>query len=277
MAHRLIVAIDGPAGAGKSTAARLLAARLGYALLDTGAIYRSMALRARERGVAWDDGPGVAALADGIDIAFRLDGTVNRVIAERAGRDGGDPDARDVRRRVARVGAARGARGAARAAAAHRRGGGVVVEGRDIGTVVFPDAEAKFFLIANTDERARRRVAELTAAGKPVDAEQTKAEIVARDTRDSTRATAPLRKADDAVEIDSSTLDADAVVARMADDRRRAQRASRSRAERRASAGRGACAGRGRPGATPRRRGRRGCGRCSRRPRSAPAARRAPG
>ncbi len=69
MAHRLIVAIDGPAGAGKSTAARLLAARLGYALLDTGAIYRSMALRARERGVAWDDGPGVAALADGIDIA----------------------------------------------------------------------------------------------------------------------------------------------------------------------------------------------------------------
>ena len=95
--------------------------------------------------------------------------------------------------------------------------GGVVVEGRDIGTVVFPGAEAKFFLIANADERARRRVAELTAAGKPVDAAQTKAEIIARDTRDSTRATAPLRKADDAVEIDSSTLDADAVVARMAE------------------------------------------------------------
>ena len=95
--------------------------------------------------------------------------------------------------------------------------GGVVVEGRDIGTVVFPDAEAKFFLTANTDERARRRVAELTAAGKPVDAAQTKAEIVARDTRDSTRAAAPLRKADDAVEIDSSAMSADEVVARMAD------------------------------------------------------------
>jgi len=95
--------------------------------------------------------------------------------------------------------------------------GGVVVEGRDIGTVVFPDAEAKFFLTANTDERARRRVAELTAAGKPVDTEQTKAEIIARDTRDSTRAAAPLRKADDAIEIDSSTLPPDAVVAKMAD------------------------------------------------------------
>ena len=95
--------------------------------------------------------------------------------------------------------------------------GGVVVEGRDIGTVVFPDAEAKFFLTAHTDERARRRVAELTAAGKPVDAAQTKAEIIARDTRDSTRATAPLRKADDAIEIDSSALDPDAVVNRMAD------------------------------------------------------------
>jgi cytidylate kinase len=95
--------------------------------------------------------------------------------------------------------------------------GGVVVEGRDIGTVVFPDAEAKFFLTASTDERARRRAAELTAAGKPVDTDQTKAEIIARDTRDSTRAAAPLRKADDAIEIDSSALSAEAVVAWMAD------------------------------------------------------------
>ena len=101
--------------------------------------------------------------------------------------------------------------------------GGVVVEGRDIGTVVFPDAEAKFFLTASTDERARRRVAELTAAGKPVDPEQTRAEIVARDERDSKRAAAPLRKADDAIEIDSSAMSADAVVTRMADDRRAAK------------------------------------------------------
>jgi CMP/dCMP kinase len=216
MADRLIVTIDGPAGAGKSTAARLLAARLRYALLDTGAIYRSMALRARERGVAWDDGPGIAALADGIDIAFRLEGTVNRVTL-----NGQDvtaairtPEMSDGASRVSALPEVR----AALLVLQRRIGaaGGVVVEGRDIGTVVFPDAQAKFFLVANADERARRRVAELAVAGKPVDAEQTKAEIIARDTRDSTRATAPLRKADDAIEIDSSTLDPDAVVERMA-------------------------------------------------------------
>jgi CMP/dCMP kinase len=213
----LIVAIDGPAGAGKSTAARLLAARLGYALLDTGAIYRSMALRARERGVSWDDGPGVAALADGIDISFRLDGKVNHVTL-----NGQDvtaairtPEMSDGASRVSALPEVR----AALLGLQRRIGaaGGVVVEGRDIGTVVFPDAEAKFFLTADTDERARRRVAELTAAGKPVDVDQTKAEIVARDTRDSTRAAAPLRKADDAIEIDSSALAPDAVVARMAE------------------------------------------------------------
>src|SRR3954471_384245 len=216
-ARGLIVAIDGPAGAGKSTAARLLAARLGYALLDTGAIYRSMALRARERGVSWDDGAGVAALADGIDIAFRLDGTVNKVTL-----NGQDvtaairtPEMSDGASRVSALPEVR----AALLGLQRRIGaaGGVVVEGRDIGTVVFPDAEAKFFLTANTDERARRRVAELAAAGKTVDAAQTKAEIVARDTRDSTRAAAPLRKADDAIEIDSSAMSVDTVVARMVD------------------------------------------------------------
>jgi cytidylate kinase len=216
-ARGLIVAIDGPAGAGKSTTARLLAARLGYELLDTGAIYRSMALRARERGVGWDDGPGVAALADGIEISFRLDGGVNHVTV-----NGQDvtaairtPEMSDGASRVSALPEVR----AALLGLQRRIGaaGGVVVEGRDIGTVVFPDAEAKFFLTANTDERARRRVAELTAAGKIVDAAQTRAEIVARDTRDSTRAAAPLRKADDAIEIDSSLLSAEAVVTRMAD------------------------------------------------------------
>ncbi len=92
----------------------------------------------------------------------------------------------------------------------------MVVEGRDIGTVVFPDAEAKFFLTATADERARRRVAELRAAGEPADVEKTRAEIIARDERDSTRAAAPLRQADDAIEIDSSALDPDEVVAKMA-------------------------------------------------------------
>ncbi len=213
---RLIVAIDGPAGAGKSTTARLLAERLGYALLDTGAIYRTMALRARERGISWDDGPGVAALADGLQLSFRLEGSINRVFA-----DGADltssirtPAISDGASRVSALPEVR----AALLGLQRRIGGqgGVVVEGRDIGTVVFPSAEAKFFLTASTDERARRRVAELRAAGKPADEQKTRAELVARDERDSTRAAAPLRRADDAIEIDSSALGPDEVVARMA-------------------------------------------------------------
>lgn len=217
MRSRLIVAIDGPAGAGKSTAARLLAARLGYALLDTGAIYRTMALRARQRGIAWEDGPAVAALADGLELSFRLDGQVNRVLA-----NGEDvtaairtPEISDGASRVSALPEVR----AALLGLQRRIGaaGGVVVEGRDIGTVVFPQAEAKFFLTASADERARRRVAELAAAGRPADLAQTKAEILARDERDSSRATAPLRRADDAVEIDSSALGAQQVVERMAE------------------------------------------------------------
>jgi CMP/dCMP kinase len=216
MASRLIVAIDGPAGAGKSTAARLLAGALGYALLDTGAIYRVMALRARERGIAWDDGAGVAGLAEGLDISFKLDGELNRVFAD--GQELGStirtPEISDGASRVSALPEVR----AALLDLQRRIGaaGGVVVEGRDIGTVVFPQAEAKFFLTASADERARRRVAELRAAGRQADFETTRAELVARDERDSTRAAAPLRKAGDAIEIDSSALSRAQVVERMA-------------------------------------------------------------
>ena len=214
----MIVAIDGPAGAGKSTAARMLAKRLGYTLLDTGAIYRVMALRAREGDVDWADGPAVAALADGLELRFHLDGDLNRVFV-----DGKEvttairtPEMSDGASRVSALPEVR----AALLGIQRRIGaaGDVVVEGRDIGTGVFPDAGAKFFLTASTDERARRRVAELAAAGRPADAATTRAEIVARDERDSTRAAAPLRKADDAMEIDSSALGPDEVVARMAAD-----------------------------------------------------------
>src|SRR5450631_1203372 len=143
---RLVVAIDGPAGAGKSTTARMLAERLGYSLLDTGAIYRTMALRARAGGIAWDDGPGVASLADGLELSFRLEGTLNRVFAS-----GDDltslirtPEISDGASRVSALPEVR----AALLGLQRRIGGagGVVVEGRDIGTVVFPNAEAKFFL-----------------------------------------------------------------------------------------------------------------------------------
>jgi cytidylate kinase len=215
--RRLVVAIDGPAGAGKSTTARLLAERLGYALLDTGAIYRTLALRARERSIPWDDGPAVAALATDLNITFELRDGENRVLL-----DGVEisprirtPEMSDGASRVSALPEVRAALlGLQRRLGAE---GGVVVEGRDIGTVVFPEAEAKFFLTATADERTRRRVAELQAGGRIVDAAQTRDDLMARDHRDSSRAVAPLRKADDAVEIESSTMTAAEVVARMAD------------------------------------------------------------
>ncbi len=211
-----MVAIDGPAGAGKSTTARLLAQRLGYALVDTGAIYRTMALLAHRRGISWSDGPAVAALGAALDIHFQLRGERNHTLLD--GADISDeirtPEISDGASKVSALPEVR----AALLELQRRLGaaGGGVVEGRDIGTVVFPGAEAKFFLTASPEERARRRAAELRAAGHIVDEAQTRAEMAARDQRDSTRATAPLRKADDAVEIDSSALDAEGVVDRMA-------------------------------------------------------------
>ncbi len=194
----------------------MLAAALGYALLDTGAIYRVVALRGRQAGIAWDDGPTLGALADGLDLAFKLDGTLNRVFANGEDLSGliRTPEISDGASRVSALPEVRAALlGLQRRIGAAGR---VVVEGRDIGTVVFPNAEAKFFLTASVDERARRRVAELQAAGRPADFASTRAEMAKRDERDSTRATAPLRRADDAIEIDSSALSPEAVVARMA-------------------------------------------------------------
>ena len=211
----LVVAIDGPAGAGKSTAAKMLAERLGYALLDTGAIYRTLALLARREGVDWSDGPGVARLAQDLDIKFAFEGGANHVFLRGAdiSREIRAPEISDGASRVSALPEVREALldlqrrlGAA---------GGVVVEGRDIGTVVFPGAQAKFFLTATADERARRRVVELRAAGREVDPAQTLAELRARDHRDSTRAVAPLRQAEDAIEIESSALSPESVVDRM--------------------------------------------------------------
>jgi cytidylate kinase len=206
----LVVTIDGPAGAGKSSVAKRLARELGYRLLDTGAIYRAVALVATRRGVAFADGPALGQIADTLPIGFEFEGSDNRV---RLDDEDGTPAISVAASQVSAHPEVRAALlGLQRRLGA---GGGVVVEGRDTGTVVFPAAEAKFFLTASDEVRARRRADELSTGGAPADLATTLAEMRARDRRDTERAVAPLRAADDAVVVDSSVQTLDQVVAAM--------------------------------------------------------------
>ena len=211
-----MVAIDGPAGAGKSTVSKRLTAELGYRLLDTGALYRSVALLARRRGVDWTDGAGLAELAAGLEVTFTLEGMVNRVFL--AGEDVTQairtPEMSEGASVVSALPPVRAALLELQRRLAGQ--GGVVAEGRDVGTVVLPQAEAKFFLTASDEVRARRRLEELQAAGIEADLAETLADMQRRDQRDATRDTAPLKCAPDALTVDSSVLTIDEVVAEMA-------------------------------------------------------------
>jgi cytidylate kinase len=207
----MIVTIDGPAGAGKSSAARALARRLSFEFLDTGAMYRAVALAAARAGVALDDDIGLRALLG----RARLELTAGQVLL-----DGEDVSALI---RTPEVSAGSSVVAASpvvrpRLAELQRRialGRDMVCEGRDQGTVVFPDAGCKFFLTADPEERLRRRALELRARGERVDLDALRLAQAQRDARDSTREVAPLKPAADAVRIDSTHLSLEQVVARM--------------------------------------------------------------
>lgn len=208
----VIVAIDGPSGAGKSSLTKLLAQRLGYIHIDTGAMFRSVALSAQRAGIACDDDAALAQLCRGLDIAFSRNGEGVRVLL-----NGEDVSSAIRSEEIGLLTSCISARKPVRDAllAMQRKmgeAGGVILEGRDIGTVVFPDAEVKFFLSASAEERGRRRYLELAARGEQVTLEETIAKVVARDRQDESREHAPLRQAEDAICIDSTTLSIEEVL-----------------------------------------------------------------
>ncbi len=205
-----VIAIDGPAGSGKSTVGRKLADRLGLTYLDTGAMYRAVAFAAIRQGIDPDEAEQVAALARAVDIVVDDDGV--RVDDIDATVEIRGPE---VTRAVSLVAANPGVREELRArqrAWALERGGGVI-EGRDIGTVVFPDATLKVYLTASVEVRARRRAKEMT----DLDYDEVAADIARRDAADSSRSDSPLATAGDAVTVDTSELGIEAAVEVLAD------------------------------------------------------------
>jgi cytidylate kinase len=210
---RIVVALDGPAGVGKSTVAMAIARELSLTYVETGAIYRAVAFKARSEGIPLDDLDGVAAVARSLDISFRVDGDINHVFL-----DGQDVTMALRGQDVSPLASKVSAQAAVRAALLDvqrsfvRSGRGAVAEGRDIGTIVFPQASFKFFLTADVRTRALRRFHQLEEMGRRPVLAELEEEIAARDRQDTERAVAPLKAAPDAVVVDTSRLTADQVI-----------------------------------------------------------------
>jgi len=212
---RLTIAIDGPSGAGKSTVARFLAKRLGYVYIDTGAMYRSVALRVKEKGISPEDELALNQLASSLHITFITEGEQTRVCC-----DGEDITSAirspEISRLASYISKQKGVREAlVQMQREMGKEGGIILEGRDIGTVVFPDADVKFYLDAKSDERVRRRYHEMVKKGVKVDFKETQEELIQRDHNDMHRIHSPLKKANDALFIDSTHRSVEEVVEEM--------------------------------------------------------------
>lgn len=212
---RLTITIDGPSGAGKSTVARALAERLGYLYIDTGAMYRAVALKVKEKAQVLDDDSKLFRLASSLRITFVTKGREPHVLCN-------DEDVTEAIRspEISRLASEISKRKLVREALVQKqrkmgKEGGVVLEGRDIGTVVFPDAEVKFYLDADAEERGRRRFRELTEKGMKVDFNETLEEVKKRDHNDMSRGISPLKKAEDALFIDSTGRSVEDIVEEM--------------------------------------------------------------
>lgn len=206
MKKGLIIAIDGPAASGKSTTAQFLAEKLGYVYIDTGAMYRACALKAKKMGIDINDEESIRELLDDIDIRIENHNSKNRIFLD------GEDVSEDIRADdISALASAISAIPAVRykmVELQRKMGekGGVILDGRDIGTFVFPTAEVKFFLTASPEVRAKRRWLELQQKGINKDFSEVLADLVKRDNNDSQRALAPLKKADDAIEVDTSNM-----------------------------------------------------------------------
>ena len=213
----IVIAIDGPAGAGKSTVSKTVARTLGYMLVDTGAIYRSVAWLAIGQRVALDNDAALSRIVSNLDIRFRWDGETNRVFV--SGKDVSESiRTPEISMAASNVSARKVVRDGLLELQRKLAGsGGAVLEGRDIGTVVFPGAEVKIFLDASPEERARRRHRELSEKGPAPSFERVLEDVTKRDAQDAGRDLAPLKPAPDAIILDSTKLSIDQVVSAVID------------------------------------------------------------